>query len=122
MFDGSNSRVNTAVHALSLLSVYGAGWTVAHTVVPAWAFEMVATLLVLAPVAVGLAVARAAGFELSPGQCRAATNSGDRCSRTRPPNRDLCWQHRRLHDVSLHPEGIAEKRADEPLPTGTFRE
>lgn len=120
MFDRTDSRFGTVSRSFSLLSVYGAGWIVAHTVVPAWAFEIVAALLLVVPLAVGVAVARAAGLELSGGQCRAATNSGDRCSRSRPPNYDLCWQHRRLHDVALHPEGIAEKRVEQPLSTKSF--
>lgn len=114
MFTNSDSRFGVLVRALSIVSVYGAGWIVAHTIVPAWAFETVAALLVVVPLAVGVAVARAAGLELSGGQCRAATTDGSRCSRNRPPNRDLCWQHRRLHDVALHPEGIAEKQESGP--------
>ena len=120
MFD--DDRFGGLLRAATYVSVYAAGWIVANTVVPEWAFEVVAFVLVAAPVAGGFAVARAAGFELSPGQCRAETNSGDRCSRRRPPNRDLCWQHQRLHDVTMHPEGIAEKRAEKPLPTTTFRD
>lgn len=120
MFDSTGGRMGVIVRALSLLSVYGAGWIVAHTVVPAWAFEIVAALLLVVPLGVGVAVARAAGVELSGGQCRAATNDGSRCSRDRPANGDLCWQHRRLHDVDLHPEGTAEKRADQPLSTDSF--
>ncbi|QIO24870.1 hypothetical protein [Haloarcula sp. JP-L23] len=69
----------------------------------------VATLLAVAPVLLVLGVASSLGFELSGGQCRAATADGDRCSRNRPPNQDCCWQHRELHDVTLHPEGVAEK-------------
>lgn len=110
MADSAPERFGTVVRACSVLSVYAAGWIVAHTVVPAWAFEVVAALLVAVPLAVGLAVAHAAGLELSGGQCRAATNDGRRCSRRRPPNGDLCWQHRRLHDVALHPDGVAEKQ------------
>lgn len=121
MISPSDDRFGVLVRGLSVVSVYAAGWIVAHTFVPAWLFDIVAVLLVIVPIGLGFAVARAAGFELSPGQCRAATNDGDRCSRNRPPNRDLCWQHRRLHDVALHPEGIAEKRANNPPPTRTFR-
>ena len=110
MFTHSDSRSAVLVRVLSVLSVYGTGWIVAHTIVPAWAFEGVAVLLVVVPLAVGAAVARAAGLELSGGQCRAATNDGSRCSRDRPANLDCCWQHRRLHEEELHSEGVEEKQ------------
>lgn len=118
--NSSEDRFGTIVRALSIASVYAASWIVAHTFIPMWLFEVVAFLLVVVPIGVGIAVAWAIGLELSPGQCRAETNSEDRCSRRRPPNRDLCWQHRRLNDVTIHPEGIAGKQAESERTTLTF--
>lgn len=105
----NDDQFQTLTRLSAIASVYAASWLVANTVLPGWSHGFVATILALAPVVLVLGVASALGFELSSGQCRAATTDGSRCSRGRPPNRDCCWQHRELHDVTLHPEGIDEK-------------
>lgn len=105
----NRDRQFVILRTIGLLSIYGAGWIVANTILPGWTHGVVAAILASVPL-VGLAVvASALGFELSGGQCRAETNSGERCSRGRPPNRDCCWQHRDLHGVTLHPDGVGER-------------
>ncbi len=113
----NDDQFRTLTRFSTIASVYAASWLVANTILPGWTHGVVATILALVPIVLVLGVASLLGFELSSGQCRAATNDGDRCSRSRPPNRDCCWQHRELHDVTLHPQGIDEKNraADDDL-------
>ena len=88
-----------------VVAFYGSGWLVTHTVVPASARGVLTLLLGLVGVGAVLAGAYLVYGELSPGQCRALTNDGDRCSRTAGLGADCCWQHRSLHGVELVQEG-----------------
>lgn len=85
-----------------LAATYASGWLVRQTVAPAWTRSFLTAVLVLAPVAAVVLLARAAGISLERGQCRARTDDGDRCTRDAAGvSADLCWQHQRLHDVEL---------------------
>lgn len=85
-----------------LAAVYASGWVVRHTLVPAWARDMLALALVLAPVAGVVLWARHAGVSLERERCRARTSDGRRCRRAaESADAEVCWQHAELSDVEL---------------------
>lgn len=93
------------------LASVASGWLVDHTQVPtSWKLQLTGVLSVAVFALVVAGVFLSYG-ELSPGRCRARTNSGDRCSRPANLGGDLCWQHEDLHGVELV-EGVVQAKRE----------
>jgi hypothetical protein len=96
-----------------LTAFWVAGWLVSQTPLPTGARTTLAALLVAVPAVVLVVVARYTSLELTGGRCRALNKTdGDRCSLHRPPNRDFCHVHDRVHGVELVAETQRERLED----------
>ncbi|ELZ23484.1 hypothetical protein C475_14463 [Halosimplex carlsbadense 2-9-1] len=91
-------------------AVYASGWVARHTFVPVWAKDALAVVLVGAPVAAAVLLARRTdAFELTGGRCRARNRTdGRRCANSRDAGADLCGTHQNTHDVDLHPTALED--------------
>jgi|GEM_PF-3919547 len=89
-------------------AVYASGWIARHTLVPVWAKDALAVVLVAAPVAAAVLLAhRTDAIELTGGRCRARNlTDGRRCANSRDAGSDLCGTHQNTHDIELHPAAI----------------
>mgnify|MGYP000510098830 CR=1 FL=1 len=91
-------------------AVYASGWVARRTVVPARFQGALALVLLAAPIAAAVALARRTdAFELTGGRCRAKkTTDGERCQLSRDAGEDLCHVHQDVHDVEVHPTALED--------------
>ena len=92
---------------------YAGGWVVTHTAVPAESRAAVSVALVCVGAGAVVIGARSMGISLRRTRCVAETGDESRCTRdAESVSGDLCWQHNRLHGVTVHPSARSRSVTD----------